>query len=147
VTHADTPLAPAWTKEEFEQRLRERGRSYHIHHPFNVMLNSGHATPEPAMTLMNSRRLIATPKDQTAAVYPAKLIRWKAPGPIRLNICFGRRHGRKGSKADLRQMAASGAKRSFGKLAMSVKCHRQAQALPANNATFDHCLQVGPSLA
>ena len=36
----------AWTKEEFEQRLREKGRAYHIHHPFNVMLNSGKADPE-----------------------------------------------------------------------------------------------------
>ncbi|WP_233151606.1 pyrroloquinoline-quinone synthase PqqC [Pelomonas sp. KK5] len=35
-----------WTRDEFEQQLRERGRSYHIHHPFNVMLNSGRATPE-----------------------------------------------------------------------------------------------------
>jgi len=36
----------AWSREEFEMRLREQGRSYHIHHPFNVMLNSGRATPE-----------------------------------------------------------------------------------------------------
>ena len=35
----------AWSAEEFERRLRERGRSYHIHHPFNVMLNSGRAEP------------------------------------------------------------------------------------------------------
>jgi pyrroloquinoline-quinone synthase len=37
---------PAWSREEFERHLRERGRSYHIHHPFNVMLNRGRATPE-----------------------------------------------------------------------------------------------------
>lgn len=36
----------AWTREEFEQRLHEQGSAYHIHHPFNVMLNSGRATPE-----------------------------------------------------------------------------------------------------
>ena len=30
----------------FETRLREQGRAYHIHHPFNVMLNTGKATPE-----------------------------------------------------------------------------------------------------
>ena len=36
----------ALTREEFETRLRERGRAYHIHHPFNVMLNTGKATPE-----------------------------------------------------------------------------------------------------
>jgi pyrroloquinoline-quinone synthase len=38
--------ASAWSREAFELQLRERGRSYHIHHPFNVMLNSGRATPE-----------------------------------------------------------------------------------------------------
>ncbi|MGM9491376.1 pyrroloquinoline-quinone synthase PqqC [Ideonella sp. YS5] len=37
---------PAWSRTEFEAQLRERGRSYHIHHPFNVMLNTGKATPE-----------------------------------------------------------------------------------------------------
>lgn len=36
----------AWTLVEFEQQLRARGRSYHIHHPFNRMLNEGRATPE-----------------------------------------------------------------------------------------------------
>ncbi|TLY59804.1 MAG: pyrroloquinoline-quinone synthase PqqC [Gammaproteobacteria bacterium] len=35
----------AWSDQEFERQLRERGRRYHIHHPFNVMLNSGAATP------------------------------------------------------------------------------------------------------
>ena len=35
-----------WSPSEFEAQLRERGRSYHIHHPFNVMLNSGRATQE-----------------------------------------------------------------------------------------------------
>lgn len=36
----------AWSREEFEARLREKGRAYHIHHPFNVMLNTGKAQPE-----------------------------------------------------------------------------------------------------
>ena len=36
----------AWTRAEFEARLRAEGRAYHIHHPFNVMLNSGKATRE-----------------------------------------------------------------------------------------------------
>jgi pyrroloquinoline-quinone synthase len=35
-----------WSREEFEAKLREKGSGYHIHHPFNVMLNSGRATPE-----------------------------------------------------------------------------------------------------
>jgi pyrroloquinoline-quinone synthase len=36
----------AWTRAEFEAQLRGKGAAYHIHHPFNVMLNSGKATPE-----------------------------------------------------------------------------------------------------
>jgi pyrroloquinoline-quinone synthase len=43
---ASDPDAPAWPRGEFEAKLCERGRAYHIHHPFNVMLNSGRATPE-----------------------------------------------------------------------------------------------------
>jgi pyrroloquinoline-quinone synthase len=39
-------VSEPWSHAEFEQRLRERGRAYHIHHPFNLMLNSGKATPE-----------------------------------------------------------------------------------------------------
>jgi pyrroloquinoline-quinone synthase len=36
----------AWARDEFEAQLRAQGRAYHIHHPFNVMLNSGKATTE-----------------------------------------------------------------------------------------------------
>ncbi|PXW99532.1 pyrroloquinoline-quinone synthase [Sphaerotilus hippei] len=43
---AREPDAPAWDRVAFEAQLREQGRSYHIHHPFNVMLNTGRATPE-----------------------------------------------------------------------------------------------------
>lgn len=38
--------ATAWSREDFEARLRDKGRAYHIHHPFNVMLNRGEATRE-----------------------------------------------------------------------------------------------------
>lgn len=37
---SDTP----WSRTEFEAKLREKGCAYHIHHPFNVMLNSGRAS-------------------------------------------------------------------------------------------------------
>jgi pyrroloquinoline-quinone synthase len=37
---------PAWSRQEFEARLRALGDRYHIHHPFNVMLNTGKATRE-----------------------------------------------------------------------------------------------------
>jgi pyrroloquinoline-quinone synthase len=30
-----------WTREEFEQKLRDKGAGYHIHHPFQVMMNEG----------------------------------------------------------------------------------------------------------
>ncbi len=36
----------AWSRTEFEARLREQGKAYHIHHPFNVMLNTGKASRE-----------------------------------------------------------------------------------------------------
>ncbi|PKO84688.1 MAG: pyrroloquinoline quinone biosynthesis protein C [Betaproteobacteria bacterium HGW-Betaproteobacteria-11] len=35
-----------WSREKFEAKLRNQGAAYHIHHPFNVMLNTGKATPE-----------------------------------------------------------------------------------------------------
>ena len=38
--------AAAWTQQEFEAELKARGSRYHIHHPFNVMLNTGRATRE-----------------------------------------------------------------------------------------------------
>src|SRR3954467_68162 len=44
--NGDRIVSAAWTRQEFEQRLREKGRAYHIYHPFNVMLNSGRATPD-----------------------------------------------------------------------------------------------------
>ena len=45
ITGPGAPAA-AWRRDEFETRLRERGKAYHIHHPFNVMLNTGRATSE-----------------------------------------------------------------------------------------------------
>ena len=41
VTHA----AP-WSPDEFEARLRALGAHYHIHHPFNLRMNSGQCSPE-----------------------------------------------------------------------------------------------------
>ncbi len=35
---------PAWGIAAFEAQLRERGRAYHIHHPYNLMLNGGRAS-------------------------------------------------------------------------------------------------------
>jgi pyrroloquinoline-quinone synthase len=34
-------VAAPWSRSEFEEQLRARGAGYHIHHPFNVKMNSG----------------------------------------------------------------------------------------------------------
>ena len=36
----------AWSREEFEQKLREKGKSYHIYHPFHVAMNGGESSRE-----------------------------------------------------------------------------------------------------
>lgn len=41
---SDVPAA--WNSTEFEAQLREKGAGYHIHHPFNVKMNSGLLRPE-----------------------------------------------------------------------------------------------------
>jgi pyrroloquinoline-quinone synthase len=35
-----------WTRSEFEEKLREKGRGYHIYHPFHVMMYEGKLTRE-----------------------------------------------------------------------------------------------------
>ena len=35
-----------WSRAEFEAQLRQQGSAYHIHHPFNVLLNTGKANGE-----------------------------------------------------------------------------------------------------
>jgi pyrroloquinoline-quinone synthase len=37
-------VSAAWSREEFEARLRSLGERYHIHHPFDVRMASGRAT-------------------------------------------------------------------------------------------------------
>jgi len=36
----------AWTKQEFEQKLREKGALYHIHHPYHKMMHNGECSVE-----------------------------------------------------------------------------------------------------
>tara|TARA_R110002072_G_scaffold1559_4_gene12934 strand:+ start:32976 stop:33722 length:747 start_codon:yes stop_codon:yes gene_type:complete len=45
VTEIGTDEQP-WSREEFEQKLRDKGRFYHIYHPFHVMMNEGGANKE-----------------------------------------------------------------------------------------------------
>ena len=42
----DTDAGTAWTRPQYEAQLQARGAAYHIHHPFNVRLNSGGCTPD-----------------------------------------------------------------------------------------------------
>jgi pyrroloquinoline-quinone synthase len=37
---------PAWSRQEFEEQLRAKGRRYHIYHPYQVAMNSGKLTRE-----------------------------------------------------------------------------------------------------
>jgi pyrroloquinoline-quinone synthase len=41
VSHLPAP----WSKQEFEDKLRGKSTSYHIHHPFHVMMADGKLTP------------------------------------------------------------------------------------------------------
>lgn len=55
-----------WSREEFEARLRAKGAYYHIHHPFNVALNSGQCTPDQVRGWVANRfyyQLIIPQKD------------------------------------------------------------------------------------
>ncbi len=38
-------LPAPWSQQEFEDKLRSRSSSYHIHHPFHVMMAEGKLTP------------------------------------------------------------------------------------------------------
>jgi pyrroloquinoline-quinone synthase len=39
-------ISEPWSREDFEAKLQDQGSAYHIHHPFNVMLNNGGASRE-----------------------------------------------------------------------------------------------------
>ena len=41
---AASGTSDAWNAAAFEQALRAKGRGYHIHHPFNLLLNEGRAS-------------------------------------------------------------------------------------------------------
>lgn len=42
VTNENLP----WSRQEFEQKLREKGQGYHIHHPIHVLMYEGKLTKE-----------------------------------------------------------------------------------------------------
>ncbi|KAA0083907.1 pyrroloquinoline quinone biosynthesis protein C [Trinickia soli] len=50
----ETQEAP-WPREEFEAQLRALGSRYHIHHPFNVRMNSGRCSPDEIRSWVANR--------------------------------------------------------------------------------------------
>lgn len=36
----------AWTRAQFEQKLRDKGKLYHIHHPFHIAMHQGESSVE-----------------------------------------------------------------------------------------------------
>jgi pyrroloquinoline-quinone synthase len=44
-----------WTREEFEEKLREKGRGYHIYHPFHVMMYEGKLTKDQLQSWVLNR--------------------------------------------------------------------------------------------
>jgi pyrroloquinoline-quinone synthase len=36
----------AWTREQFENKLRDKGQLYHIHHPFHIAMHKGECSEE-----------------------------------------------------------------------------------------------------
>jgi pyrroloquinoline-quinone synthase len=45
MSETNNHLAP-WARAEFEEKLREKGRGYHIYHPFHVMMYEGKLSKE-----------------------------------------------------------------------------------------------------
>lgn len=45
MSNTKSDLQP-WSREEFEEKLREKGKGYHIYHPFHVMMYEGKLTKE-----------------------------------------------------------------------------------------------------
>ena len=44
-----------WTRAEFEEKLREKGKGYHIYHPFHVMMYEGNLTKEQLQSWVLNR--------------------------------------------------------------------------------------------
>ena len=44
-----------WTRKEFEEKLREKGKGYHIYHPFHVMMYEGKVIKRTATKLGSNR--------------------------------------------------------------------------------------------
>jgi pyrroloquinoline-quinone synthase len=54
MTETKNNLQP-WSREEFEEKLREKGRGYHIYHPFHVMMYEGKLSKEQLQSWVANR--------------------------------------------------------------------------------------------
>lgn len=50
-----SPTQTALDRQAFEAALRAKGTAYHIHHPFNVRLNTGQCSPQEVRTWVANR--------------------------------------------------------------------------------------------
>ena len=48
-------MTKPWTREEFEDKLRHKGKGYHIYHPFHVMMYEGKLTKEQLQSWVLNR--------------------------------------------------------------------------------------------
>jgi len=48
-------MTVAWSKEEFEEKLRAKGRLYHIHHPYHVKMNTGGSSKQQIQSWVANR--------------------------------------------------------------------------------------------
>ncbi|HEY7804435.1 MAG TPA: pyrroloquinoline-quinone synthase PqqC [Orrella sp.] len=53
--HNTPPPTEALDRDAFEAALRAKGTAYHIHHPFNVRLNTGQCSPAEVRTWIANR--------------------------------------------------------------------------------------------
>jgi pyrroloquinoline quinone (PQQ) biosynthesis protein C len=52
-------MSAPWTRKEFEDKLREKGKGYHIYHPFHVMMYEGKLSKEQLQSWVMNRFLLS----------------------------------------------------------------------------------------
>ena len=48
-------MSAPWTRKEFEDNLRKKGKGYHIYHPFHVMMYEGKLSKEQLQSWVMNR--------------------------------------------------------------------------------------------
>ena len=48
-------MSAPWPRKEFEEKLREKGKGYHIYHPFHVMMYDGKLSKEQLQSWVKNR--------------------------------------------------------------------------------------------